>query len=96
MIDNEEYYYKEVKKLTELMRKRLAQKSVKHGDSWKKAELGYLRTRIKFLFDLWDGKHKFTDKEIIGLIDLMNQSGLLVLRLLDEKEAEFINNLFKM
>jgi len=79
-------YEKEMKSISDLMKKRLEEKHAKHGDEWKIVSIEQLQEAIDFIHGIYH-KRKNTDKEIIALTDIANQAMLLCLRLKSNKDV---------
>jgi hypothetical protein len=79
-------YDKEINEIALDMQNRLIEKHQKHGDSWKTDLLVNLRSR---LIDKWERIISINKiDETTLLIDLMNQAGLLYLRLKELKKPK--------
>ena len=67
--------------ITENIINRLVEKQEKHGDGWMYTAINQLRNRVKFLYDLYDDNIFVLKLEQKSLLDLINQSILLLIRL---------------
>ncbi len=64
---------------------RLIEKQEKHGDSWIDGSLANLHKRIDIIFKEYKSREFILDLEQKGILDLINQSILLLIRLKQEK-----------
>jgi len=65
--------------------RRLEQKAETKGDSWINTDLFYMRERVDVLYKEYKSRERILDLEQKGLLDLINQSILLLLRLKAKK-----------
>ncbi|KKM91613.1 hypothetical protein LCGC14_1226850 [marine sediment metagenome] len=74
-------FKEELKIFCKVMQDRLIEKQPKHGDVWMSSSHSVLRSRLEFIYALWNDERALTDKEEISLIDIANQAMLLYIRI---------------